>query len=76
MFHTRLSYPIGVPMTYPKMKNCPKCGSEVSLWTYESGWSRVECEGCDEIFSCEGTKLAAIRTHNAKAAYQQKEERQ
>lgn len=55
-------------MTYPKMKKCPKCGSEVDLWTYESGWSRVECAGCDHISSCEGTKLLAIRTHNERAA--------
>jgi hypothetical protein len=53
-------------MTYPKMKPCPTCGLPVSLWTYESGWSRVECAGCDEIHSCEGNKLRAIRTHNAK----------
>ena len=55
-------------MTYPNMKPCPKCGTEVGLWTYESGWSRVECPNpkCDHISSCEGTKLLAIRTHNAK----------
>lgn len=57
-------------MTYPKMKRCPNCGSEVDLWTYESGWSRVECDNpkCDHISSCEGTKLLAIRKHNEKCA--------
>lgn len=55
-------------MTYPKMKNCPKCGAEVDLWTYESGWSRVECSGCDHIGSCESTKLRAIRTHNQRVS--------
>lgn len=55
-------------MTYPKMKPCPGCGStNVFLYTYESGWSRVECNACDTIHSCEGTKLLAIREHNAKA---------
>jgi hypothetical protein len=54
-------------MSYPKMRPCPKCGSPVDLWTYESGWSRVECTNskCDRILSCEGTKLQAIRTANA-----------
>jgi hypothetical protein len=53
-------------MTYPKMRPCSKCGGEVDLWTYESGWSRVECPNpkCDHISSCEGTKLAAIKSHN------------
>lgn len=55
-------------MTYPKMKPCEKCGGGVDLWTYESGWSRVECRNprCDFISSCEGTKLQAIRAHNNK----------
>lgn len=55
-------------MTYPKMKPCPECGSDnVGLYTYESGWSRVECDACSHICSCEGTKLLAIRTANARA---------
>jgi ribosomal protein S27AE len=53
-------------MTYPKIKPCPKCGGHVSLYTYESGWSRTECDKCDHISSCEGSKLRAIRKHNAK----------
>lgn len=57
-------------MTYPKMKPCPKCQGEVSCWTYESGWSRVECDNCDHISSCEGRRLDAIRVHNVAAAPQ------
>jgi hypothetical protein len=55
-------------MTYPKMKPCPKCKAEVACYTYESGWSRVECDNCDSIHSCEGRKLDAIRAHNAAAS--------
>ena len=56
-------------MTRPKMKPCPKCGTDefLGLYTYESGWSRVECDKCDTIFSCEGTKLLAVKSHNEKA---------
>lgn len=55
-------------MTYPNMKPCSACGSEnVSCYTYESGWSRVECNACHDIHSCEQTKLRAIRAHNAKS---------
>ena len=52
-------------MTYPKMKACPECKSmTVACYTYESGWSRVECDDCGNISSCEGRKLDAIRAHN------------
>ncbi len=54
-------------MTYPKMRPCPKCQSPVACYTYDSGWSRVECDSCDNITSCEGRKLDAIRVHNAAA---------
>lgn len=56
-------------MTYPKMKPCPKCKSadDIAVCTYESGWSRVECDKCGGIFSCEGRKLDAIRKHNSHA---------
>lgn len=54
-------------MTYPKMKPCPNCKTPVACYTYESGWSRVECDGCSYIGSCEGRKLDAIKVHNAKA---------
>ena len=54
-------------MTYPKMKPCQKCGAQMACYTYESGWSRVECDRCDHISSCEGRKLDAIRAHNAAA---------
>lgn len=59
-------------MTYPKMKPCPKCGSDTFLFGYE-GWNggisswRVECDGCNYIGSCEGRKLDSIRAHNARA---------
>lgn len=53
-------------MTYPKMKPCPKCNSDdgIAVYTYESGRSRVECDKCHGIFSCENRKLDAIRAHN------------
>lgn len=56
-------------MTYPKIKPCPKCNSDdyIAVYTYESGWSRVECDKCHGIFSCEGRKLDAIREHNSRA---------
>lgn len=54
-------------MTYPKMKPCQKCKASVACYTYESGWSRVECDKCHHIGSCEGRKLDAIRVHNTRA---------
>jgi len=51
-------------MTYPKMKPCPNCKTPVACYTYESGWSRVECDSCHYIGSCKGRKLDAIRVHN------------
>jgi hypothetical protein len=55
-------------MTYPQMKPCRKCQSpNVACYTYESGWSRVECDSCTHISSCEGRKLDAIRAHNSLA---------
>jgi hypothetical protein len=57
-------------MTYPKMKPCPKCRSpNVACYTYESGWSRVECDNCTHINSCEGRELDAIRAHNVRRTY-------
>lgn len=59
-------------MTYPKLKPCPKCDEEPILFGYDghsgsvSSW-RVECDDCDYIGSCEGSKLAAIREHNRRA---------
>ena len=56
-------------MTYPKLKDCPKCAAPVELFGYE-GWNgsisswRVECDDCHYIGSCEGRKLDAIREHN------------
>lgn len=55
-------------MTYPKMKFCPNCQIPVACYTYESGWSRVECDRCSYIGSCEGRKIDAIRVHNAHVA--------
>lgn len=62
-------------MTYPKIRPCPKCGSDPVLFGYE-GWNggisswRVECDDCDHIGSCEGRKLDAIREHNRRCAEQ------
>lgn len=55
-------------MTYRKMKPCPRCGSPVTRYTYESGWTRVECDGCDYIATPCGTIPQAIAAHNEKAA--------
>ena len=60
-------------MTYPNLKPCPKCSADMDLWSYDnwigaiSSW-RAECPKCNHIGSCEGTKLAAIREHNRRAA--------
>ena len=54
-------------MTYRRMRACPKCGSDVSRYTYESGWTRVECDGCDYIARPAGTIPQAIAHHNDSA---------
>ena len=52
-------------MTYRIMKPCPRCGSSVARYTYESGWTRVECNRCDYIAMPAGTIPDAIANHNA-----------
>jgi ribosomal protein S27AE len=54
-------------MTYRKMKPCPRCGSAVTLFTYENA-SRVECSRCDYMAMPAGTIPHAIEAHNAAKA--------
>lgn len=53
-------------MTYPKIKPCPKCGDEVTVYKYDSGWQHVECDNCLYFGPGEGNRLQAIRSHNAR----------
>lgn len=67
-------------MSNPKIKPCPKCGSEdMSVWTYDSGWKYVECDSgtnCWYRGPGEGSVRQAIRSHNAAARPIQTAERQ
>lgn len=62
-------------MTIKKMKPCPKCGnSDLSIYTYDSGWRHVECDECFYLGPGEGSKSEAVNRHNdrfdeAKASY-------
>jgi hypothetical protein len=53
-------------MTYPKLKACKNCGSTdmLEIYTYESGWRRVECDKCMHFGPGEGNILSAIRGWN------------
>jgi hypothetical protein len=53
------------------MKPCPNCGNPyVELYSYDYGWQHVECDECDYLGPGEGSKLAAIRSHNSGNAEQ------
>lgn len=54
-------------MTAPKIKPCPRCQTDahIAIYTYESGWRHVECDKCYYLGPGEGSKLAAIKSHNA-----------
>lgn len=56
-------------MTYRKMLPCPRCGHQVRRYTYESGWTRVECDFCCNYMAMPAGNIAqAIANHNRKAA--------
>lgn len=57
-------------MTNPKIKACPTCGAPCGIYKYESGWSRVECDGCNYIGPIEGRNRDAITGHNTRAEAQ------
>lgn len=53
--------------TNPKIKPCPLCKSEnVSVYSYDSGWRYVECDGpgCWYRGPGEGSVRQAIKSHN------------
>lgn len=54
-------------MTAPKMKPCPRCGTDEHLGVckYDSGWQYVECDKCHYVGPGEGSKVWAVRSHNA-----------
>jgi Zn ribbon nucleic-acid-binding protein len=54
-------------MTAPKSTPCPKCRGDVSVWTYEDGWRRAECDKCDYIAEPAENIIRAIRNHNERA---------
>ncbi len=51
-------------MSLQKLKPCPKCGGQVNVWTYESGWRRAECYSCDYIAKPAENLVRACRNHN------------
>ncbi len=52
-------------MTNPKMKPCPKCGSDdVAIYLYDYGWRHVECNECFYAGPGERSLRAAIKSHN------------
>ena len=56
-------------MTYPKMRPCPQCQSDehLEVYTYDSGWTHVECNKCFYLGPGEGSHTAAIKAHNERA---------
>ncbi len=57
-------------MTNPKMKPCPKCGTDEALavYKYDSGWRHVECDECMYLGPGEGSVRQAIKAHNDRVA--------
>lgn len=58
-------------MTAPKIKDCPKCdapGDCLAVYTYDSGWRHVECDGCYYLGPGAGNIVQAIRLHNARVS--------
>lgn len=55
-------------MTNPKMKPCPRCGSDESLavYSYDNGTRHVECNSCWYLGPGEGSIRQAIKSHNEK----------
>ena len=55
-------------MTLPKILPCD-CGANaeewVGLYTYENGWSHVECGKCHKLGPGEGRQVDAVRNWNA-----------
>lgn len=60
-------------MTAPKIKPCPKCGTDefIGVYSYENGWKHVECDKCFYLGPGEGSKLSAIKSHNKAAGVNQ-----
>jgi hypothetical protein len=69
--------------TNPKIKPCPKCGSEdVNVIRYDSGWTYVECDNGFNVFVSGVNQLCgyrgppsgsirwAIKLHNKEVAKQ------
>lgn len=54
-------------MTYPKIKPCPKCGSDsLSVYKYDHGGRRVECSMLCGYMGPACTSIGwAIKHHNA-----------
>jgi Zn ribbon nucleic-acid-binding protein len=56
--------------TNPKMKPCPKCGTDewLDVYKYDNGWQHVECDKCFYLGPGEGSVRQAIKSHNEKVA--------
>ena len=50
-------------MTYQKMKPCPRCDGDVSVYSYDGGWKHVECDKCGYFGPGEGSIKQAIKSH-------------
>ncbi len=57
----------GAAMTAPKLKDCPACGHQITVYTYDSGWRRAECDHCDYIAEPAQNIIQAARNHNSRA---------
>lgn len=57
-------------MTIPKMAPCRTCktADNLAIYTYDNGWRHVECDRCGYLGPGEGSKIQAVKSHNARAA--------
>lgn len=55
-------------MTAPKLKPCPECrtAEHLAIYTYDHGWKHVECDKCNYMGPGDGSKVHAIKSHNAR----------
>ena len=54
-------------MTRPNCKPCPTCGGVVTLYIYDGGGRRAECDDCEYTGPNEQSLMLAVRSHNYRA---------
>lgn len=54
--------------TMQKLKPCWICKTDehLAIYTYDNGWTHVECEKCCMLGPGEGSKIQAARSWNAR----------